>query len=186
MPTIELIILSISLAMDAFAVSICKGLNINKTKVKEPIIIGIYFGLFQAIMPLIGFILGKTFESYIISIDHWLSFIILVSIGISMIYEAIINDNDSYNSKTNIKTMIPLAVATSIDALAVGITFAFLKVDIIVAILIIGIITFTLSFIGVKIGNIFGDKHQNIAKIIGGTILITIGIKILLEHLEIL
>ena len=186
MTILELIVISISLAMDAFAVSICKGLTIKKITRKECIIIGLYFGVFQAIMPLIGYLLSKSFAVYITNIDHWLAFILLLFIGINMIMESLSNDNKDYNDKIDYKTMLPLSVATSIDALAVGITLAFFQTDIKIAILIIGIITFLLSLIGVKIGHSFGKKYQSKAQLLGGITLILIGLKILLEHLGIL
>lgn len=186
MSIIELILISIGLAMDALAVSICKGLSMKKFSLKKPIIIGLYFGIFQGLMPLIGYLLGHSFEKYITSIDHWVAFILLFIIGFNMIKEVLSDENNTYNDKVDFKTMLPLAIATSIDALAVGITFAFLKVNIIPAILLITIITLIISVIGVKIGNTFGNKYEKKAQIAGGIILIIIGIKILLEHLKII
>lgn len=186
MGIIELIVLSIGLAMDAFAVAVCKGLSMSKMKWKNACIIGIYFGLFQAIMPLIGYILGVSFQARICNIDHWIAFILLGIIGLNMIKEAISKGNEKQNDSIKFKDMLILAVATSIDALAVGITFAFLKVNIWIAISLIGIITFIISLAGVKIGNIFGDKYEKKAEFAGGLILILLGTKILLEHLGIL
>jgi len=186
MGIIELVILSIGLAMDAFAVSVCKGLSMTKMKWKNACIISIYFGLFQAIMPLIGYLLGINFQDKICNIDHWIAFILLGVIGLNMIKEAVSKDNDVHNDSIKFKDMIILAIATSIDALAVGITFAFLKVNIWLAISLIGIITFIISIAGVKIGNIFGDKYEKKAELTGGIILILLGIKILLEHLGII
>ncbi len=186
MSIIELILISIGLAMDALAVSICKGLSMKKFSLKKPIIIGLYFGIFQGLMPLIGYLLGHSFEKYITSIDHWVAFILLFIIGFNMIKEVLSDENNTYNDKVDFKTMLPLAIATSIDALAVGITFAFLKVNIIPAILLITTITLIISVIGVKIGNTFGNKYEKKAQIAGGIILIIIGIKILLEHLKII
>ena len=183
---IELIILSIGLAMDAFAVAICKGLSMPKMNWKKASIIGLYFGGFQALMPLIGYLLGVNFQEKITSIDHWIAFILLGVIGINMIKEAISKDSEKQNDSIKFKDMLILAVATSIDALAVGITFAFLKVNILLAISLIGIITFIISVAGVKIGNVFGDKYEKKAEFAGGIILILLGIKILLEHLNIL
>lgn len=153
---------------------------------KNAIIIAIYFGVFQAIMPALGYVLGTTFESLVTAFDHWIAFILLVFIGGNMIKGAFDDEKEKNNDKVDLKTMIVLALATSIDALAVGITFAFLNVNLILAISIIGIITFVMSAFGVKIGNRFGDKYQSKAEFIGGAILVLLGIKILLEHLNIL
>ncbi len=186
MGILELILIAIGLGMDAFAVSICKGISMSKMNWKKAIIIGLYFGIFQALMPVIGFTLGKAFENLVTSIDHWIAFGILLIIGIKMIIDAFKEDNVSVNDSVNWKVMIILAIATSIDALAVGITFAFLQVNLLLAISIIGIITFILCVIGTKIGNNFGNKFENKAEILGGIVLIFIGVKILLEHLNII
>lgn len=183
MGIIEILLTSLGLAMDAFAVAVCKGLSMKTFDKKKGLIIGIYFGLFQGLMPLIGYLLGTTFQDLITSIDHWIAFILLSFIGANMLKEGLSKKCEKSNDKIDFKTMLPLAIATSIDALAVGITFAFLKVNIIYAILSIGIITFIMSFIGVKIGNKFGNKYEKKAQIFGGIILILIGLKILLEHL---
>ena len=183
MGLVELIILSVGLAMDAFAVSICKGLAMKKMKWKNAIIIGLYFGIFQAIMPLIGYLLGVRFQSAITSIDHWVAFVLLVGIGANMIREAMSKEKEEASDSIKVKDMLILAIATSIDALAIGITFAFLEVNITLAVSLIGIITFIISVIGVKIGNIFGDKYEKKAELAGGIILIGLGIKILIEHL---
>lgn len=185
MGVLELILIAVGLAMDAFAVSVCKGLSMSKMEWKKAVVIGLYFGGFQALMPLIGYILGVGFEDKIKSIDHWIAFILLVFIGMNMIKEAFEIKEES-NDKIDFKTMIILAIATSIDALAVGVTFAFLNVNIMLAISLIGIITFIISMIGVKIGNVFGDKYETKAELAGGFILIFLGAKILLEHLGIL
>lgn len=185
MSLFEILLIAIGLAMDAFAVSVCKGLSMKKLKKRKVVIVGLYFGTFQAIMPLAGYLLGTTFSELVISIDHWIAFIFLSVIGIKMISDSFKNDVEDKNEKLDFKTMIILAIATSIDALAIGITFAFFEINIIKAILIIGFVTFTLSSIGVIIGNKFGDKFQGKAEIIGGGILILIGLKILLEHLGI-
>lgn len=185
MGVLEILLIGISLAMDAFAVSICKGLSMKKMDLKKTIIIAIYFGAFQALMPVVGYFLGSTFSELVSSIDHWIAFALLSIIGGNMIKESFYDEEDKRNDKVDFKTMIVLAIATSIDALAVGITFAFLKTNIIFSASLIGIITFFMSILGVKIGNIFGDKFQNKAEFTGGTILILIGIKILLEHLGI-
>ena len=179
----ETILISIGLAMDAFAVSICKGLSMEKMSWKNALIIGLYFGFFQMFMPLIGYLLGYGFDKIIGNIDHWVAFILLSIIGGNMIRESFLQEEQT-DDKVDFKTMFVLAVATSIDALAIGITYAFLDVrNIVEVFFIIGAITFILSVIGVKIGNKFGDKYGNKAKFIGGIILIFIGVKILLEHL---
>ena len=183
---VEILLISIGLAMDAFAVSICKGLSLKTMSWKKAIIVGLYFGFFQALMPLIGCFLGATFESVVTKVDHWIAFILLGIIGINMLKEAFGNDEENQNDKVDFKTMIMLAIATSIDALAVGITFAFLKVNMAIATIMIGIVTFAICVIGVKIGNKFGDKYERKAEVVGGLILIFIGIKILLEHLGII
>lgn len=183
MGTIELLLLSVGLAMDAFAVSICKGISMKKMNWKKALIIGLYFGGFQALMPVIGYFLGTAFESIITNIDHWVAFILLGIIGGNMIKESFEDESDSCNDDVGFKTMVILAIATSIDALAVGITFAFLKVNLIAAISMIGVITLALSVIGTKIGNKFGNKYKNKAELVGGIILVLLGIKILLEHL---
>lgn len=196
MGLIELFILSVGLSMDAFAVSICKGLSLKKVTFKECGKVGLYFGGFQGSMPLIGFILGVQFKDYITSIDHWIAFILLSFIGINMIRESMEKDNEGEIAdlaevavgkeevnQLGFKSMVMLAIATSIDALAVGVTFAFLQVDIVPAVLFIGIVTFILSSIGVKVGNVFGTKYKSKAEFAGGAILILIGIKILFEHL---
>ena len=181
MTIIEVVLTSIGLASDAFAVAICKGLSLKESSTKISITIGIYFGIFQTIMPIIGYLLASTFYSHIVNIDHYVTFFLLSVIGINMIKES--NTCEEENDKINFKTMIPLAIATSIDALAVGVTLTFLKVNIISSSVIIGIITFMLSFLGVKIGNKFGFKLKNKSQIFGGIILITIGLKILIEHI---
>lgn len=182
---VEIFLIGVGLSMDAFAVSICKGLSVSKLKAKNALSCGIYFGGFQALMPLIGFILGVQFKDKIESIDHWIAFILLFFIGINMIKEAF-EDEENCSNDFSFKAMLPLAIATSIDALAVGVTFAFLSVNIWLAITIIGITTFVISMIGVKIGHIFGLKYKKNAEIVGGVILIIIGLKILLEHLGII
>ena len=179
----EIIFIALGLAMDAFAVSICKGLSMKKMDVKKALIIGLYFGAFQAGMPVIGYFLGTSFSAWVEKIDHWIAFWLLLILGIKMIIESRKEENDSKNDKVDFKTMLLLSVATSIDALTVGITFAFLKANIFLSAGIIGVITFALSAVGVKIGNKFGDKFQNKAEVAGGIVLILIGAKILLEHL---
>ena len=227
MGLLELFILAVGLSMDAFAVSICKGLALPKINLKSAGIVGLWFGAFQALMPLIGYLLGVNFRSYIVSIDHWIAFVLLALIGANMIKEALSDDDEEEELEIRnlkrgpeegtigvysldscsisptgqvalsredngikeilgFKTMFLLAVATSIDALAMGVTFAFLNVNIIPAISFIGVVTFTCSAIGVKIGNIFGLKYKSKAEIAGGVILILLGCKILIEHLGIL
>lgn len=184
MGLLELFILAVGLSMDAFAVSICKGLSLKKTTFKNSATAGIYFGGFQAIMPFIGYMLGVNFQSFIENVDHWIAFVLLCVIGANMIREA--GEAEECSSSMGVREMFPLAVATSIDALAVGVTFAFLKVDIIPAITLIGLTTFAFSAAGVKIGSVFGGKYKSAAERAGGIALIIIGTKILLEHLGIL
>ena len=178
----EIFLRAVGLSMDAFAVSVCKGLSVQRLKPRHGAICGAYFGGFQALMPLIGWLLGRQFESLIKNIDHWIAFVLLVLIGANMVRESFGKDEE-VNDSFSFKTMLPLAVATSIDALAVGVTFAFLDVNIWIAIALIGVTTFTLSAVGVKIGNVFGAKYKSKAELAGGIILIALGIKILIEHL---
>ena len=182
----ELFILAVGLSMDAFAVSICKGLAMREKVLGKGVIIGLWFGGFQALMPIIGFFLGTQFKDQITSIDHWIAFILLGLIGINMVKESLSDEEENADASIEIKEMFMLAVATSIDALAVGITFAFLNVHIVSAASMIGVCTFLISFAGVKIGNIFGTKYKSKAELAGGIILILLGFKILLEHLHIL
>ena len=186
MGLLELFILAVGLSMDAFAVSVCKGLAMPKITVKKAAVVGIWFGGFQALMPALGYLLGSQFKDSITAIDHWIAFILLGIIGGNMIREACSGECEKENDSLDIKTMFLLAVATSIDALAVGITFAFLKVNIAAAVSFIGITTFIISAAGVKIGNIFGTKYKSKAELAGGIILILLGLRILLEHLGIL
>ena len=183
----ELFLIAVGLSMDAFAASVCKGLAMKKCTWGKAGLVGAYFGLFQAGMPLAGYFLGVQFRDIITSIDHWIAFILLGVIGGNMIREVFGDDGEECCQDTDasldMRTMLGLAVATSIDALAVGVTFAFLKVDIVPAVSFIGIITFTLSVAGVRIGNIFGTRYQAKAQLLGGVILIFMGIKILIEHL---
>lgn len=183
---VDIFLIGVALSMDAFAVSICKGLSVEKVQPKHLLTAGVYFGGFQALMPLVGFLLGFKFERFIVSVDHWIAFVLLALIGGNMIREALGKDEPEHDASFSFKTMLPLAVATSIDALAVGISFAFLGVDIIEAAALIGITTFVLSGLGVYVGNIFGAKYKSKAEIIGGVVLIFIGLKILLEHLGII
>ena len=181
----EIFFISIGLGMDAFAVSICKGMSMLKIKWKNALIIALYFGIFQAIMPLIGYLFANKFNTTLININYWIAFVLLISIGINMIKEAF-KENDKEDDDISFKTMIVLAIATSIDALAVGVSFGFLKVNIYMPIISIGIITFFLSILGVKIGNKFGEKYRQKSEILGGIILIIIALKILLEHMQII
>ncbi len=171
--------------MDAFAVSVCKGLSVSKVQPKHMLLAGLYFGGFQALMPLLGFFLGTQFRSLIEQCDHWIVFALLAVIGINMIRESR-GESDSLNNSFSFGAMLPLAIATSVDALAVGISFAFLKVQIVPAVSMIGVITFALSALGIKIGNAFGLKYKAKAEFTGGLVLILMGVKILLEHLNIL
>lgn len=185
MSLVELLIIAVGLSMDAFAVSICKGLAMKKCTVKKAGIVGLYFGIFQAGMPLLGYVLGIQFKSLITNIDHWIAFVLLGFIGLNMIREALSEEDPEESDSLQVKEMLALAVATSIDALAVGVTFAFLDVAIVPAVSFIGIITFIICVIGVKIGNVFGSRYKSKAEFAGGLILILMGIKILLEHLGI-
>ena len=187
----ELFLLAVGLSMDAFAVSVCKGLAMKKATLRAEATCGLWFGGFQALMPTVGFFLGALFADAIEAFDHWVAFALLAIIGINMLKEALEKkdepgDNPEKDADLSVKTMFLMAVATSIDALAVGITFAFLKVSIVPAVLIIGCITFVLSFVGVAVGNRFGTRFQKKAEIAGGTVLVLIGLKILLEHIGLL
>ena len=186
MGIIELFVLAVGLSMDAFAVSVCKGLSLGKIKWKHMCIAGAWFGGFQALMPLIGYFLGRFFTDMIEQYDHWVAFILLALIGGNMVKEALGGEEEDLDCSMSPKTMFVLAVATSIDALAVGVTFAFLKVAIVPAVTFIGVVTFVCSALGVKIGSIFGVKYKSKAELCGGIILILIGVKILLEGVGIL
>ena len=183
MTLLELFILAVGLSMDAFAVAVCKGLAIGRISWKHVLIVDLWFGGFQALMPLIGYLLGSSFAEYIAAVDHWIAMILLVLIGGNMVRESLDKDPEHVNPSLGVKTMLIMAIATSIDALAVGVTFAFLEVRILPAISFIGVVTFLLSALGVKIGSIFGTKYKSKAELLGGVILILLGIKILLEHL---
>lgn len=186
MSLIELFVLAVGLSMDAFAVAVCKGLSMPKMNWKHAMIIGLYFGGFQAGMPLLGYTLGIGFQSRIQAVDHWIAFVLLSVIGFSMVKESRDKEPESVDPSIDFKTMTILAIATSIDALAVGVTFAFLKAAIVPAVSFIGVTTFLLSVIGVKIGNVFGVRYKSRAELAGGIILILMGMKILFEHLGIL
>lgn len=183
----ELFILAIGVSMDAFAVSVCKGLATKTVKWKHMLLAGLWFGGFQALMPFLGYLCGSAFQKYIHTYDHWIAFVLLLFLGSKMIWEVIKHGDESANGSFAVGEMLPMAIATSIDALAVGITFAILPdVNIGAAVSFIGAITFLCCAVGVKLGNIFGCKYQKPAEIVGGSILILMGVKILLEHLEIL
>jgi putative Mn2+ efflux pump MntP len=182
MSFLELFLIAVGLSMDAFAVSICKGLSLKKLKPQHAVLVGLYFGGFQALMPIIGWALGYKFEHVIKSVDHWIAFGLLTIIGLSMIRESR-SGAEELNDDFGFRTMLLLAVATSIDALAVGVTFAFLQVRILPAAGLIGVTTFLLSALGIRIGSVFGARFKSGAELAGGVILILIGVKILLEHL---
>ncbi|MGN1051385.1 MAG: manganese efflux pump MntP family protein, partial [Acutalibacteraceae bacterium] len=187
MNIIQILLIAVSLAMDAFAVSICKGLKMKRIDYKYTVTLAAFFGGAQAIMPLIGYFIGNIFEKYITKFDHWISFAILVFIGVKMILDAVKDkEEDTGEILYDYKDMFILAIATSIDALAVGVTFSFEENSIVIPVIIIGIVTFLISFIGVKIGNKFGAKYNKKAEIFGGVMLCLIGIKILLEGLNII
>lgn len=187
MTFVELFLIALGLSMDAFAVSVCKGLGMRRMNWKNAGLIALFFGGFQAFMPLLGWMLGRQFERYITTLDHWIAFALLVFIGGKMIYDAFKADGEADCEETlNLKELLVLAIATSIDALAVGVTFAFLKVQIIPSVITIGVTTFALSLIGVAVGRKFGGWLMQKAQLAGGVILIVIGVKILLEHLGVL
>ena len=188
MEIIELFILAVGLSMDAFAVSVCKGLAMKKAPAKAMVLCGAWFGGFQALMPLIGFFLGTLFIDAISAIDHWIAFALLALIGVNMLREALgKDDGEQTDADLSVRTMLLMAVATSIDALAVGISLAMAGVgNIYLAVLLIGATTFALSAVGVKVGSVFGSKYEKKAEIVGGVILILLGVKILLEHLGVL
>ena len=188
MSALELFILAVGLSMDAFAVSICKGLAVKRIDIKKAAIVGLWFGGFQALMPMIGYFLGSRFSNAIQSVDHWVAFILLSLIGANMIREALSRDEDAGRDSGSLsfKTMLMLAVATSIDALAAGITFAFLDVDIALAAGMIGCTTCIISMAGAKVGSVFGTKYKSKAELTGGVMLILLGLKVLLEHTGVL
>lgn len=184
MSIIEIALIGVGLAMDAFAVSICKGLAMRRMNYKKAIIIAAFFGVFQALMPALGYVLGTTFANKIAAIDHWITFILLALIGANMIKEALSSDDDEcQDDSLRLGDLIMLSIATSIDALAVGITFAFFNVSLLLSVSMIGIITFIICVIGVKVGNVFGEKYKSKAELAGGLILIVMGAKILIDHL---
>ena len=184
MSIIEIALIGVGLAMDAFAVSICKGLAMRRMNYKKAIIIAAFFGVFQALMPALGYVLGTTFANKIAAIDHWIAFILLALIGANMIKEALSSDDDEcQDDSLRLGDLIMLSIATSIDALAVGITFAFFNVSLLLSVSMIGIITFIICVIGVKVGNVFGEIYKSKAELDGVLILIVMGAKILIDHL---
>lgn len=183
MGLLDLFITAVALSMDAFAVSVSKGLSVRRVRLKHGLITGAYFGGFQALMPLLGFFLASSFAEYIRRFDHWIAFGLLALIGANMLREALSGEDEEMNDSFSFKTMLPLAVATSIDALATGVSFAVTDTNIWLAIALVGATTFALSAAGVKIGNVFGAKYRSGAELAGGLILILMGAKILIEHL---
>ncbi len=191
MSILEILLLGVGLAMDAFAVSVCKGLAMRKVNIKQTAVIALFFGGFQALMPLLGYFLGSTFAAHVKQVDHWIAFILLAYIGGKMIADAIremkeVPEVDELDPPLNIPELFIMAIATSIDALAVGVTFSFMEVNIFLAVSVIGIVTFVLSAIAVFIGNIFGVRFRTIAQVAGGAILVLLGTRILLTHLGII
>ena len=184
---VELFLIGVGLSVDAFAVSICKGLGMSRLNMRQAVVISLFFGGFQALMPLIGWALGSQLADLITPIDHWIAFALLAFVGGKMLWDAFHEDDeqegDAKDTKLDLKELLMLAIATSIDALAVGITFAFLQVAIVPSVIIIGVTTFVLSFVGVAVGHFFGARFEKPATIAGGVVLILIGAKILLEHL---
>ena len=186
MTFVELLLIAVGLSMDAFSVSICKGLTTKRFSWHMALICGLWFGIFQAMMPIIGYFLGAQFQEMIEAYDHWVAFGLLFLIGANMIREAVWGKEEQQDGSLGFKTMLLLAIATSIDALAVGVSFACIQVELWSSVLIIGITTFLFSVLGVKIGNVFGSRYEKSASIVGGIILILIGLKILLEHLGVI
>ena len=189
MSLVELILIAVSLSMDAFAVAICKGLSLSDLRRRDAVKVGLYFGVFQAGMPLIGYLLGTAFADLVSSVDHWIAFVLLAFIGGNMVRESLDKDDcgcESCDPALDVRSMLPLAVATSIDALAVGVSFAFLRIKILPAVSLIGVITFALSCVGVYVGRFFGAKFKSKAELLGGVVLILMGVKILLEHLGVI
>lgn len=182
MSFVELMLIAVGLSMDAFAVAVCRGLEMRRIDYRQALLIALFFGGFQAIMPVAGYLLGAGFAHYISNVDHWIAFALLAFIGGKMILEAVRGGEEEHAGQLGVKTLLMMAVATSIDALAVGVTFAFLKMEIVSCALIIGATTFVLSFAGVCVGNRFGARFRKKAEIAGGVVLVLIGVKILLEH----
>lgn len=182
MSLFEILVIAIGVSMDAFAVAICKGLSVSKLRPSHALKTGLWFGGFQALMPMIGYYAGVRFADVVSSVDHWIAFILLGFIGANMIKESFSREEENHDSDFSFKTMLAMAVATSIDALAVGVSFAFLRVRIWMAVLIIGLMTALFSIAGVRIGNVFGSRYKSLAELVGGVILLLMGIKILIEH----
>ena len=182
MNIIELLIIAVGLSMDAFAVSIGKGLSLRSIRLRHVLSVGLWFGGFQALMPLIGYLLGSSFSSFISDFDHWVAFFLLGIIGCNMIRDSFAGDEEKHDDDFSLRVMLMLAIATSIDALAVGVSFAFLCVDLWLAVTVIGITTFLFSAIGLKIGNVFGNKYKSKAEFTGGVVLVLMGVKILVDH----
>lgn len=182
----ELLVLAVGVSMDALAVAICKGLSIQKLKFRHALVVGAWFGAFQALMPTLGWLLGSTFADLIYAVDHWIAFVLLAIIGGNMIRESLGKDDEACDPSLAFGAMLILAIATSIDALAVGVTLSLLKVNILATALPIGLCTFLISTAGVKIGNVFGARFKSKAELLGGVVLLLIGLKILLEHLGII
>ena len=178
----ELVIIAVGLSMDAFAVSIGKGLSLIQINLRHVLSVGLWFGGFQALMPLIGYLLGATFTAVVSDFDHWIAFFLLGIIGFNMIRDSFSKEEEKHDDDFSFRTMLMLAVATSIDALAVGVSFAFLSVDLWISVALIGLITFAFSAVGLKIGNIFGNKYKSKAEFTGGVVLVLMGVKILVEH----
>lgn len=186
MSFVELLLIAVGLSMDAFAVAVCRGLEMRRIDYRQALLIALFFGGFQALMPAVGYLLGAGFEHYISAFDHWIAFLLLAFIGGKMIWEAVRGGEEEQPQELDLKMLLMMAVATSIDALAVGITFAFLRMDILPSALTIGLTTFILSLIGVLVGNRFGVRYKKKAEITGGVVLVLIGVKILLEHLGVI
>ena len=187
MSFLELFLIALGVSMDAFSVSVCKGLTTKRFSLKMALTCGLWFGTFQALMPVVGYFLGSQFAYYVASVDHWIAFGLLFLIGANMIREAVAGkENSKQTNALDFKTMLLLAIATSIDALAVGVSFSCIEVELWASVAIIGLTTFVFSVLGVKIGNVFGTKFKKNAEVFGGIILILIGLKILLEHLGVL
>ncbi len=182
----DLILLAIGLSMDAFAVAICKGLAVRRVTKGQMAIVGGYFGAFQALMPLLGYLLTRLFAAYIEAVDHWVAFGLLTLLGANMIRSAFSGEEETHDASFGVLAMIPLALATSIDAMAVGITFAVTEVNITLAVILIGCVTFVLSALGVKLGNAFGCRYQKKAELLGGVVLIAMGVKLLLQGLGVI
>lgn len=182
----ELFLIAVGLSMDAFAIAICKGLSIRTLRKRDAALVGLYFGAAQAIMPAIGYFVGAAFADLVTKIDHWIAFLLLGFIGLNMIRESLKKDEEECDPSLRFRDMLPLAIATSIDALTIGISFAFLRVDIVPAVSFIGVTTFLLSIVGVFLGHVFGSRFKSKAEFFGGAVLILLGLKILLEHLGIL